>query len=500
MQAPPSTYNTGEDAITRSLDVVKENTPSSLAELESAFEIAWTASVIEERNYSRIALQFPDELLHISVPVYQAIKAKLAPTRQLYVLADTTYGSCCVDEVAAQHVEAEVVVHYGHACLSPTTRLPVLYVFGRKPVDSTDCARTLLSSRGVPSAESPDVFLVTQVAYAHQADVIAAELKNQLPSINVITHAIPRLAAPHPASSDSTSGSPAESYSPFMKQIPENAVIFYVGSESLALNNLLLTHSTNQTWSYDPASREVKLESVKTNRFLMRRYAIMQKARDADVFGILIGTLGAAHYLSMIKHVRTLLTQARKKTYTISVGKLNPSKLANFMEVECYVSIACPENSIVDSKDFLQPIITPFELEIALSDQPEWTGKYLLDFQQVLAEAGLEATQGGDSVSGEEDSDPDRPMFSLATGKYRSAKRYGGANGEDALARENTNALAVRNQESTVATFMGSAGGEFLQNRTFQGLEQRTGMDAPSALEQGRTGIARTYDEISQSS
>jgi diphthamide biosynthesis protein 2 len=26
--------------------------------------------------------------------------------------------SCCVDEVAAQHVDAQVVVHYGHACLS----------------------------------------------------------------------------------------------------------------------------------------------------------------------------------------------------------------------------------------------------------------------------------------------------------------------------------------------------------------------------------------------
>ncbi|KAG8935410.1 Diphthamide biosynthesis protein 2 [Tulasnella sp. 417] len=498
MQAPPTTYNTGEDAITRSLDVVKENTPSSPAELESAFEIAWAASVIEERNYTRIALQFPDELLHISVPVYQAIKAKLAPTRQLYVLADTTYGSCCVDEVAAQHVEAEVVVHYGHACLSPTTRLPVLYVFGRKPVDSADCVRALLSSSGISSAESTDVFLVTQVAYAHQAGMLS--FTSHLVYINIITHPIPRLAAPQPTSSDSTSDTNAESYSPFMKQIPGNAVIFYVGCESLALNNLLLTHSTNQTWSYDPTSRGVKLESVKTNRFLMRRYAIMQKARDADVFGILIGTLGAAHYLSMIKHVRTLLAQARKKTYTISVGKLNPSKLANFMEVECYVSIACPENSIVDSKDFLQPIITPFELEIALSDQPEWTGKYLLDFQQVLAEAGSEATQGRGSASEEEDSDPDRPMFSLATGKYRSAKRYGGARGEDPLASGNTNTLTVRNQESTVATFMGSAGGEFLQNRTFQGLEQRTGMDAPSALEQGRAGIARNYNEVSQSS
>lgn len=26
--------------------------------------------------------------------------------------------SCCVDEVAAQHVDADLIVHYGHACLS----------------------------------------------------------------------------------------------------------------------------------------------------------------------------------------------------------------------------------------------------------------------------------------------------------------------------------------------------------------------------------------------
>lgn len=56
MQAPPSTYNSGEDAITRSLDVVKETTPSSLADLENAFDIVWTASVIEERKYSRVLL------------------------------------------------------------------------------------------------------------------------------------------------------------------------------------------------------------------------------------------------------------------------------------------------------------------------------------------------------------------------------------------------------------------------------------------------------------
>ena len=89
----------------------------------------------------QVCLQFPDELLHDSVPVFKAVRARLPDAVEVYVMADTTYGrwarvespvapcqlltelptsatSCCVDEVAAQHVDAQVVVHYGHACLS----------------------------------------------------------------------------------------------------------------------------------------------------------------------------------------------------------------------------------------------------------------------------------------------------------------------------------------------------------------------------------------------
>lgn len=40
----------------------------------------------------QICLQFPDELLHDSVPVFQAIRAKLPDRVELYVMADTTYG------------------------------------------------------------------------------------------------------------------------------------------------------------------------------------------------------------------------------------------------------------------------------------------------------------------------------------------------------------------------------------------------------------------------
>jgi diphthamide synthase subunit DPH2 len=40
----------------------------------------------------------------------------------------------------------------------------------------------------------------------------------------------------------------------------------------------------------------------------MRRYAIIQKARDADVIGILVGTLGVGKYRSCEMRVIRLMT------------------------------------------------------------------------------------------------------------------------------------------------------------------------------------------------
>lgn len=33
----------------------------------------------------------------------------------------------------------------------------------------------------------------------------------------------------------------------------------------------------------------------------------------------------------------------------------------------------------------MQPIVTPYELEIALQIDQTWTGKYVLDFEQLLS-------------------------------------------------------------------------------------------------------------------
>ena len=38
------------------------------------------------------------------------------------------------------------------------------------------------------------------------------------------------------------------------------------------------------------------------------------------------------------------------QSYLFVMGKLNVPKMANFMEVDVFVLVACPENTLIDSK------------------------------------------------------------------------------------------------------------------------------------------------------
>ena len=60
-----------------------------------------------------------------------------------------------------------------------------------------------------------------------------------------------------------------------------------------------------------------------------------------------------------------VIRAAGKRPYTFLVGKPNVAKLANFPEIDVFVLVACPEMSFIDSRDFLQPVVTPWELEMA---------------------------------------------------------------------------------------------------------------------------------------
>ncbi|KAF4473257.1 diphthamide biosynthesis 2 [Fusarium agapanthi] len=265
--------------------------------------------------------------------------------------------------------------------------------------------------------------------------------------------------------------------------------------------------------------------TIRTAGLLRRRFAKVLSLASAGVIGILVNTLSVANYLSSINTLRDKIARADKKSYTIVVGKLNPAKLANFAEIEGWVVVGCWESGLVeDDAGYWRPVITPFELEVALMSEDErvWGGEWwggieklgLNDKPQdavneskdaaVPEEDQLDDVAGG--VEGEESAPPE---FDMRTGKLISSSRpmrlpvrgpsatntteaigdspAGTAKQNDALIKRSVGELASINGVT-------SPGAEFLRSgRTWQGLGTDFDNEASTLVEEGRSGVARGY-------
>lgn len=504
-------------------------------ELRDIYEVSRTAREIRDGGWNRIGLQFPDHMLTDAPRVVEALNTELDSLRssesrqkeeeaqgegeprpndsapkttgtseRIYILADTSYSACCVDEIAAEHVDAEAVVHYGRSCLSPTSRLPVIYVFTQHKLDRNAALDAF-------EKEYPDkatkVVLMADVTFQDHIQALATELHSRgythLVSTEIThnpTGRIPNRKLVSPVASNPPPEIELKEYSVFHVSNPPNAL-------------LLALSSRVQSLYIFPTSNEAS-QQTNTQRLLGRRYARLLALASAGVIGILVNTLSISNYLASIESIKKQIAAAGKKSYTVVVGKLNPAKLANFAEVDGWVVVGCWESSLVeDDGNYYRPVITPFELEVALAGDETrvWTGEWWGGIEGVTEpkdrpeEAEEKRSAGGIEVGVEEDSEEESapPEFDLRTGKLISHSRpmrtvrtatqdLGEINGGPA---SSSAALALRPKaELAMVNGVVSPGAEFLRSqRTWQGLGSDYVAEDSTVIEQGRSGVARGY-------
>mmetsp|Transcript_41837 Transcript_41837/g.40188 ORF Transcript_41837/g.40188 Transcript_41837/m.40188 type:complete len:148 (+) Transcript_41837:78-521(+) len=122
---------------------------------------------------------------------------------------------------------------------------------------------------------------------------------------------------------------------------------------------------------------------AKLTKSIIQRYSLIEKIKEAEVIGILVGTVVVEGYLEIMKHLKVAILKASKKYYEVLVGKLNEPKLKNFQFVDLYVMVGCPLTSLIDPKEFLMPVVTPHELFMALEEFP-WESRVQVDFANLL--------------------------------------------------------------------------------------------------------------------
>lgn len=591
--------------------------------------------VTSDGSILRVAIQFPDELLEDSPEVCWLLEDKIREDLEelanssdkssvstimpfCFVLGDTTVNAGCPDEVAALHLNADVLIHYGHACLSPTERLPVLYSFGKldfEDIDGTvgaleDARKERKAAAGSDGDwQFNNYLLLYQLGYHHAMKDLQQRWMKEDDNLNVVLADIPEMSKPqnqkpkirsidttsqtsccqttgenatsaedggccggdsgsalvsNATADDTLSSSCCKNENESACNVPASSATIITEPESdinssqntdkprpLVVGGLELPLDKISSWEelsnytvifimgnpeedadkystddittlqqrqyansmlcflslphgepgggymiYSPKTKELRKDvspPPALRRQLKRRFFLTQKAKDANVLGILVSNLSQQHLVNVVKSLQKMIQDSDRTAYSFAVGKINPAKLANFAEIETFVIVASPEHSLLDNeREYPIPVITPMELEIAL-DKMQWGMQtYSLDCQDFMLRRAEEANkEKEENGAGDEDSiDSDAPYFSMVTGRYESRKQKG--------SREHDIDLQALPGKGQVTEYKSEAA-NFLRQREYQGLESKVGQTEVKAAVLGMRGIASDYRAESNS-
>lgn len=146
-------------------------------------------------------------------------------------MADTSYGNCCADEVAAQHVDAQLIVHFGDACMSRTTRLPVYHIFDQSPIDQKPgCLDLSVDSR---------VHVVADAEYDH--DILSV-----IDSLTLENAGVEFIACPIESNVVEPNTGTLNLFCGRSLKLEDRDVILFIGKrDSPLLQITMLTHNSN---------------------------------------------------------------------------------------------------------------------------------------------------------------------------------------------------------------------------------------------------------------
>ena len=296
-------------------------------------------------------------------------------------MGDVTYGACCVDDLGAKALGAQLLIHYGHSCLVPLqhTVIPCLYVFVEIQMDvphMVACLAETLSSRK-QQQQQMHIFLLGTVQFRHALGPAAELLQSEYGYHERVT--IPQ-AKPL---------SPGEVLGCTSPQLVCNtddddaSVVCFVADGRFHLESTLISNPhISAFYRYDPYSKTLTHEEYNHEQMKEIRFEAVTRAatQNAQTFGIILGTLGRQGNPAIVQRIQKSLRNAGKKHFLMLLSEITPAKLQLFSNIDVWVQVACPRLS-VDWGHFLcdKPVLSPYELFVAL-DETKWRDVYPMDY------------------------------------------------------------------------------------------------------------------------
>jgi 2-(3-amino-3-carboxypropyl)histidine synthase len=316
-------------------------------------------SEIEGRGARKILIQLPDGLKGEGPRLARLVREKTGA--EAFVSATPAWGACDLSLDAAARLKADLLVHYGHNefLRDGSNGIPVLYVPARSKHQVLP-----VTERAIPLLQGKNIGLATTIQHLHTLPEIAAQLEKQ----GYTVHTPGR--GPWAHENGQVLGC---DYFGLRKLEPNIDSFLIVGSYFHGLGAALSTEKP--VVLADPYDGTARSLDADRDKIIRQRYAMIEKARDSQSFGIIVSTKPGQCNPQIALSIRNQLEQKGKTAVLLYTDEVVPEKLMDF-NVDVFVNTACPRLALDDPERFPKPILTRDEILVAVG---AWTWEELLE-------------------------------------------------------------------------------------------------------------------------
>jgi len=324
------------------------------------FEIHKTIWKIRQIKAQKVALQFPEGLLLFSCVIADIVEQ--FTDAETIIMGDVTYGACCVDDFTARALGADLMVHYGHSCLIPidqTKGIQMLYVFVDIKIDIIHFIDTVKFNFD-PGSKLALVSTIQFVAGLQSAkQELSSEFEVNTPQCKPL--------------------SPGEILGCTSPKLPDTDAVIYLGDGRFHLESIMIHNPSVAAYRYDPYSKVFTREHYDHEQMKQVRQDAIATAQGAKKVGLVLGTLGRQGSTKVMENLKAEITASGREHVTILLSEIFPDKLKLMEDIDAWVQIACPRLSIDWGAAFNKPLLSPYEMSVALQ-KSTWQDVYPMDY------------------------------------------------------------------------------------------------------------------------
>jgi 2-(3-amino-3-carboxypropyl)histidine synthase len=306
---------------------------------------------VKRRGSKRVLLQMPEGLKPLGFRL-----AKLLENQEgveVFVSGDPCYGACDLALGPKSHIEADLLIHIGHAEIPG--EFPgenVLYIEARADAsidELVDQAAGMLNTEHM-------IGLASNIQHIHQLDQ-AKEILEKHGKEVLIGRASGWLRYP-----GQVLGCDYGSVRSIAEKV--DAIVVLSGGDFHALGIPLATGK--RTIVVDPFERTARDMTDACKRLLRKRWLNIEKFKVIKRVGIIVGLKSSQMNISLARRLKQLLEDNGQSAILICASEVIPETLESFVDLEGYVEVSCPRISTDDQERYRKPILNPEELMIAL--------------------------------------------------------------------------------------------------------------------------------------